>query len=189
VTWSELLAHPDVSERAELGTGAGIMAFHAGLESGTLEIATMAASACGASLYVLHQPPELRWHVPSAQVDPGRSPALARWLAHVDRVVAVHGYGRRDRPWDVLIGGAASGLAAEAGTILRAALPSLRIVDDPDDIPPELQGRHPGNPVNRARRGGVQVEVPIRVRRGPLAGPLALALADVVRAWERRRRT
>ena len=33
-----------------------------------------------------------------------------------------------------------------------------------DDIPRELRGLHPDNPVNVPRRGGVQLELPPRVR-------------------------
>jgi phage replication-related protein YjqB (UPF0714/DUF867 family) len=183
VSWPELLAHPDVTETATLDGPVGLMAFHAGLESGTLEIATAAAAASGSSLYTVCQPADLRWHVPSAEVDPGQAPALAAWLAHVERAIAVHGYGRRTRPWDVLVGGADRARVGEVADGLRSALPGLRIVDDPDDIPTGLHGRHPRNPVNRPRRGGVQVELPIRARLGPVADEVATALAAVASRW------
>jgi phage replication-related protein YjqB (UPF0714/DUF867 family) len=172
-----------VDEEASFAGPVGFMAFHAGLESGTYEIAAEAASASGASLYAVRQPDTLRWHVPSTQVDPAGSPTLAAWLDHVDRVIAVHGYGRRQRPWDVLVGGAHPDRSREVAAGLRSAPPELRIIDDPDDIPAGLRGRHPANPVNRARGGGVQIEFPVRARFGPMVPAIAEALAGVARTW------
>ena len=40
------------------------------------------------------------------------------------------------------------------------------VVDDLEAIPRELRGVHPRNPVNRPSGGGVQLELPPRVRRG-----------------------
>jgi phage replication-related protein YjqB (UPF0714/DUF867 family) len=173
-----------VRETATVEGSIGIMAFHAGLEAGTLEVAAAAAGASGSSLYTVCQPASLRWHVASAEVDPAGSPALTEWLAHVTRAIAVHGYGRRQRPWDVLVGGAERDLAREVAVELRRSVPELRIVDDLDDIPAGLRGRHPHNPVNRPREGGVQIELPIRARIGPIAADVAAALATVARKWQ-----
>jgi phage replication-related protein YjqB (UPF0714/DUF867 family) len=183
VSWPELLAHPAVREEASLAGPVGLMAFHAGLESGTFEAAAAAAAASGASLYTVRQPDTLRWHVSSIQVDPAQSPVLAAWLDHVQRVIAVHGYGRRQRPWDVLVGGADPALVADVADALRRARLHLRIVDDPDEIPAGLRGRHPSNPVNRSRGGGVQVELPVRARMGPTLPAVAAALGGVARYW------
>ncbi len=183
VSWAELLAHPRVHEEASRAGPVGFMAFHAGLESGTYEIAAAAAEASGSSLYTVRQPDTLRWHVPSTQVDPAGSEVLAEWLDHVERVIAVHGYGRHQRPWDVLVGGADRDRAREVARGLRAAHHRLRIVDDPDDIPTGLRGRHPDNPVNRARDGGAQIELPVRARLGPMVPGIAASLAGVARGW------
>jgi phage replication-related protein YjqB (UPF0714/DUF867 family) len=172
-----------VREEASFTGSVGFMAFHAGLESGTLEIATAAASAAGASLYTVCQPGTLRWHVPSTQVDPAASPTLAAWLHHVDAVIAVHGYGRRQRPWDVLVGGADTARAQDVAAGLRAAPLRLRVIDDPDEMPAGLRGRHPENPVNRTRGGGAQVELPVRARVAAVAPVIAAALAGVARRW------
>jgi phage replication-related protein YjqB (UPF0714/DUF867 family) len=144
------------------------MAFHGGnLEKGTDTIAADAAQRSGASLYVVRQPADLRWHVPSVEFRPERSAALARFLGHVDLVVAVHGYGRRDMWTTLLLGGANRGLAAVLGAALRVRLgEGFTVVDDLDEIPRELRGVHPRNPVNIARGGGVQLELPPRVRPG-----------------------
>jgi phage replication-related protein YjqB (UPF0714/DUF867 family) len=163
--FADLLRQPGVEEVLEFGSRFGFLAFHGGsLEEATDTIATEAARRAGASLYAVVQPPDLRWHVPSRMVDPAASPALARFLGHVEVVVAVHGYGRADRWTDVLLGGGNRELAAHVGDHLAAALPDYQVVADLDAIPPELRGLHPDNPVNRARGGGVQLELPPRLR-------------------------
>jgi phage replication-related protein YjqB (UPF0714/DUF867 family) len=50
------------------------------------------------------------------------------------------------------------------GRSLAAALPDHEVVTELDAIPPELRGLHVANPVNRPAAGGVQVELPPRVR-------------------------
>jgi phage replication-related protein YjqB (UPF0714/DUF867 family) len=183
VTWLQLLAHPAVEERAQLRGPVGFMAFHAGLEAGTLEIAEAAARSAGASLYSVVQPAGLRWHVPSARVDPADSPKLAAWLAGVARVATLHGYGRPGRHADVLVGGADRRLAGEVAGALRDALPDLNVVDDPALMPSGLRGLHPANPANLASAGGVQIELPLQARRGARADAVATALATVARRW------
>jgi phage replication-related protein YjqB (UPF0714/DUF867 family) len=163
--FADLLAHPGVTERVELRSQFGFMAIHGGsLERGTAEIATRAAERSGASLYTVVQPEDFRWHLPSHLVIPDCSPALAGFLDHVDHVVSIHGYGR-DGYWTrLLLGGRDRDLAARVGPVLRDGLEGYEIVDDLDAIPSPLRGLHPENPVNRSRRGGVQLELPPRVR-------------------------
>ena len=166
---ADLLAHEGVEEECHLAGRFGFMAFHGGnLERGTDHIAVAAAEASGASRYVVRQPPGLTWHVPSVEFRPEGSPALARFLGHVDAVVAVHGYGRPDRWTTVLLGGANRDLARELGGHLRATLGGhgFTVVDELDEIPRELRGVHPRNPVNLPAGGGVQLELPPRVRQG-----------------------
>lgn len=163
--FAELLAHPGVRERVALRSRFGFLAIHGGsLERGTAEIATRAAELSGASAYTVEQPRDLRWHLPSHLVDPARSPALREFLGHVELVVSVHGYGRRGWWRRLLLGGANRHLARRAGRRLREALPGYEVVDDLEMIPAELRGLHTRNPVNRPRRGGVQLELPPRVR-------------------------
>lgn len=181
-----MLAHPDVEEVSRLDGPFGIMAFHGGLEAGTAEIAQDAAAAGGASLYLVNQPTDLRWHVPSHSVDPEGSRPLRRWLSHVQVAVALHGYGRIRQPGRILLGGRNRALAARLGESLALRLPHLSAVTDLDDIPPELRGLHPANPVNRPPQCGVQVELPPRARDPRLdpdaPGLVALALASLARS-------
>jgi phage replication-related protein YjqB (UPF0714/DUF867 family) len=167
--FDELLAHPGVEEELELRSRFGFMAFHGGsLEEMTDVIAWEAAERAGASVYVVRQPPDFQWHIPSTKVDPAHSDALASFLDHVDVAVAVHGYGRQDMWTTLLLGGSNRELAKALGAELDRALPEYTIYDDLDLIPRELRGLHPDNPVNRPRGGGVQLELPPRVRgHGP----------------------
>ncbi|MDQ1423820.1 MAG: hypothetical protein QOD72_1318, partial [Acidimicrobiaceae bacterium] len=159
-------------------------------------IAAAAAEQSDASYYGVHQPPDLQWHIPSIDVTPAASTELAWFLDHVDVVVTVHGYGRQGLWTTLLLGGGNRSLADHVGGHLRAALPAYEIATDLQRIPKELRGLHPRNPVNRPTHGGVQLELPPRVRGssplwadwdepGPVPHTLALieALAAAARSW------
>ena len=114
--FAELLAHDGVEEDLELRSPFGLMAFHGGnLEEGTDVIAAAVAEQAGASLYAVRQPVGLRWHLPSVEVGPADSPALAAFLDHVDVAVAIHGYGRDGMWTTLLLGGRNRDLAAHLG--------------------------------------------------------------------------
>jgi phage replication-related protein YjqB (UPF0714/DUF867 family) len=179
--FAELLECPGVREATVLRSDVGFMAIHGGsLERGTAEVATAAAEAGNASLYTVEQPPDLRWHVPSHLIGPESSPALASFLDHVDVVVSIHGYGREGWWTRILAGGADRDLASRVAEHVRGSVPGFEVVDDIERIPRELRGLHPANPVNRARGGGVQLELPPRIRGiGPHARPeFTRALVD-----------
>ena len=163
--FADLLAHPGVDEEVTLKSTFGFMAFHGGnLEEGTDGIAAAAATASGASLYTVRQPEGLRWHIPSVEVTPDDSPALARFLDHVDVAVAIHGYGRAGMWTTMLVGGGNRSLATHVAGHLRSQMPTYTVVDDLTAVPIELRGVHRRNPVNRCGSGGVQLELPPRVR-------------------------
>lgn len=166
---TELLTLPGVVEEMTLGSRFGVMAYHGGnLEVGTDRIADAVAERTGASRYVVCQPDDLRWHIPSRHFRPDESEQLAAFLSHVDEVVTIHGYGRRSMFTTVLLGGGNRPLANHLAGHLRRALPCYEVIDDLVDIPAPLRGVHPENPVNRPRRSGVQIELPPRVRgNGP----------------------
>ena len=163
--FAELLSTPGVEEVLAVRSRFGFLAFHGGsLERATDVVAVEAARRADASVYAVVQPPDHRWHLPSTEVTPSASPALATFLDHVDVAVAVHGYGRHGRWTSLLLGGSNRSLAAHVGRALAAALPDHEVVDELAAIPPELRGVHPRNPVNLPREGGVQLELPPRVR-------------------------
>jgi phage replication-related protein YjqB (UPF0714/DUF867 family) len=187
----ELLATVGVQERFVAGSRVGICALHGGLEQGTAEIAEAAATASGASFYAVVQPDDLRWHVPSHRYDPALSDGLRAFLAAIDVVISVHGFGgvrdADDRWTTALLGGTNRELAADLARALTRALPQYRWIADLDSMPRHLRGLHPANPVNRVAQGGVQLELPPRVRRaGPDYDALVIALAGV--AGDARRR-
>jgi len=163
--FDDLLAHPGVIEEMNIRSRVGIMAFHGGsLERMTDVIAEAVATASGASSYIVRQPDDLRWHIPSRFIDPTHSDPLTAFIDHVDVAIALHGFGRSGLFTTVLAGGSNRDLAAHVAGHLRVALPEYRVVDDLEEIPEELRGLHPDNPVNRPPSGGVQIELPPRVR-------------------------
>ena len=163
--FAELLASPGVREESELRSTFGFMAFHGGnLEVATDVIAREAASRSGSSYYGVVQPLDFRWHIPSIAVTPTESPVLAEFIAHVDVVVAIHGYGRDGFWTSLLVGGTHRPLAAEMANALRVSHPEYSHLDSLDDIPNELRGQHALNPCNLPRGGGVQLELPPRIR-------------------------
>jgi phage replication-related protein YjqB (UPF0714/DUF867 family) len=184
----QLLATPGVEERLVLRARCGFLALHGGLEQGTAEIASEAAEASGASLYAVVQPDDLRWHVPSYHYDPLHSVDLQAFIDRVDIVISVHGFGgvrdADDRWTTALLGGTNRVFAQELAAELDAALPQYRWIRNLGEIPSHLRGVHPKNPVNRVRDGGVQLELPPRVRR---PGPDYDALVSVLAASARRR--
>jgi len=182
VTWEELLAHPEVSERCELGSSIGILAFHGGLEMATAELAEAVAHSSGASLYVALQPASLCWHVPSHRVDPKENGLLSKLLSGLSYAVALHGYGRAGHTDPVLLGGTNREMARVLADHLRQGVPGAEVVDSLDLIPPALRGTHPLNPVNRTLSGGVQVEIPLHLRRHRFF-ELHQALASFACAW------
>ena len=142
------------------------MAFHGGnLERATDVIAAEVAERSGSSYYGIIQNAPLREHIPSTKFDPTHSPRLAGFLDHVDTVIAVHGYGRDDRFWDVLLGGRNRRLAGHLAGHLRNGLPDeFGVIDNIDDIPRGLRGQHLANPVNLPANAGVQLELPPPIR-------------------------
>lgn len=164
-TFEEVLALPDVVEECELRGRVGFMAYHGGgLEEMTDVIARSAAVRSGASYYGIVHPAEWTLHLPSTRITPDASERLTGFLDHVDVVLTVHGFGRRSLMTSVLLGGRNRDLAAHVARHLRARLPAYDIVDELDRIPSELRGMHERNPVNLPRDGGVQIELPPRVR-------------------------
>ena len=165
VHFAELLAHPNVTEICEIRSRFGFMAFHGGnLERGTDEIASVAADRSGSSLYAVVQEHPLREHLASSKVTPDASPKLALFLDHVDLVIAIHGYGREGLWTSLLLGGGNRELAERTAMHLRMVLPEFTMIDQIEDIPPELRGLHRDNPANKPRLGGVQIELPPRIR-------------------------
>ncbi|MEY2446403.1 MAG: hypothetical protein QOE00_2983 [Ilumatobacteraceae bacterium] len=163
--FAELLATDGVKEVCELRGKIGFMAYHGGaLEEQTDVIASQAAERSGASYYGVLQPDDVQWHIPSHEVSPESSPRLKGFIDHVDVVITIHGFGRRDHFTAVLLGGQNRELADHIAGHLRPRLPEYDVVTDLDRIPKDLRGLHAANPVNLPRQRGVQIELPPRIR-------------------------
>lgn len=192
---TELLAVPGIVERATLRSRFGFMAIHGGgLERMTDVIAERAADAAGASVYTVHHPDHYPDHLASALYRPAESEQLRQFLDHVDTVVSVHGYGRLGRSTHLLAGGGNRALAEHLRSHID--VPGYQLITDLDEIPSELRGLHPDNPVNLPRGGGVQLELSPRVRGisprsampgddglSPATSALVQGLAAAARAW------
>ena len=161
-----LLERPEVTEVCELRGSFGLMAFHGGnLERTTDVIAAEVAARTGSSYYGVIQAAPFRQHIPSTRFDPAESEALASFVDRVDTVIAVHGYGRDDHFWDVLLGGRNRDLAQHLAGHLRSELDErFGVLDDLDAIPDGLKGQHSRNPVNLPANAGVQMELPPTIR-------------------------
>ncbi len=168
--FARLLEQPGVVEESSLRGRFGFMAFHGGrLEEVTDVIAREAAERSGASYYGVVQPEDNQWHIPSHRVTANQSEALAAFMEHCDEVIAIHGFGRPELWRSVLVGGQNRQLAEFAAVRMIPRLPHYEIVTDMAAIPRPLRGVHRHNPVNAVRRGGIQIELPPRVRgRSPI---------------------
>ncbi|MEC8998816.1 MAG: poly-gamma-glutamate hydrolase family protein [Actinomycetota bacterium] len=162
---ADLLALTDVVEELEVRSTIGVCALHGGgLERATEVVAREVAERTGASYYAVVQPDGCRRHLPSTLFTAGTSDRLDAFLDRVDTVLSIHGYGRHDDFWAVLVGGADRATAHHVAGHLRGVLPDeYRVVDDVEAMPRSLRGMHPDNPVNRTG-GGVQVELPPSIR-------------------------
>jgi phage replication-related protein YjqB (UPF0714/DUF867 family) len=164
-TLAELLAMEGVHEELAIRSTFGFMAFHGGgLEAVTDTIARAAAEGANASYYGVLHPDNDPPHLPSTRFRPDESQMLTDFINHVDVVVTIHGFGRRGLFTSLLLGGTNRDLATHVADTLRPRLPAYQLIDDVDGIPQNLRGLHPNNPVNLPRQGGVQIELPPRVR-------------------------
>jgi phage replication-related protein YjqB (UPF0714/DUF867 family) len=191
-----LLSEAGVVEVSRLRSRFGFLAIHGGgLEEMTDVIAERAADAADASMYLIRHPDRYPHHLSSARFHPDESERLAEFLEHVDVAVSLHGYGRIGRATQLLAGGHNRALAAHLAEHLD--LPGYHVVTDLDEIPLELRGLHPQNPVNQTRYGGTQLELPTRVRGisprsplpgddglSPVTGALVQGLVAAARSWE-----
>ncbi len=166
LTFRQLLAADGVVEELELRRPFGFCAYHGGsLERRTDFVAREAAARSGASYYGVLQPAGLRHHIPSAKVDPTVSEHFQAFVEHCSVLVTVHGFGRRGYFTSLLLGGRNRVLAQHVGSHLRSHLgPGYDIVDELERIPAGLRGTHQDNPCNLTTNGGMQLELPPRVR-------------------------
>ncbi|MFJ6080622.1 poly-gamma-glutamate hydrolase family protein [Streptomyces sp. NPDC092369] len=148
-----------------LGGDLGLLALHGSNEGGTAELARSVADRCAATSLVFTQPGVRRpVHIPSPRMAVRHCALLRDFLAHVELVVSLHGHMRPAAPRAIFLGGGNRTAARLLADGLGALRPEFEAVTDLDEIPVALRGLHARNPVNLARRGGVQVELPLPAR-------------------------
>ena len=162
---TSLLETSDAYEELEIRSEIGLMAYHGGtLEKATDAIARETAELCGASYYGLIQTNDDPLHFPSTKLFEYASENLNVFFQHVRVVITIHGYGREHLFHSVLLGGRNRALASHLASFLKMALPDYSFENDLEQIPKELRGLHPKNPVNIPALTGVQVELPPTLR-------------------------
>ena len=162
---TSLLETSDAYEELEIRSEVGLMAYHGGtLEKATDAIARETAELCGASYYGLIQTNDDPLHFPSTKLFEYASENLNVFFQHVRVVITIHGYGREHLFHSVLLGGRNRALASHLASFLKMALPDYSFENDLEQIPKELRGLHPKNPVNIPALTGVQVELPPTLR-------------------------
>ncbi len=175
------------------------MAFHGGyLEKVTDLIAGEVATATLSSYYGVIHSEEAHTHISSKYVDPADSLSLSGFLGHVDTAIALHGYGRDHLRRVILLGGSNRDLAEHLAKQLSEDMPKYEARWVLDDIPRELRGMHPDNPVNRPAKGGVQIELPPTLRwnwdehnwsdhggasRAPQVDVFIASLSEAISTW------
>jgi len=165
-SFTELLSSPEITEEIEIRSSFGVCALHGGgLERATEAVARDVAKNTDSSYYAVIQPEGSRIHLSSKYFDPNQSSKLGQFLEKIDTLISIHGYGKEDDFWALLLGGNNRELAYHLAGSLREVLPEeYRVVDQIDNIPPPLRGVHPDNPVNFPINGGVQIEIPPGLR-------------------------
>ncbi len=180
----ELMATSGVREIMERRGPLGMMALHGGLEERTYEMAAETAAGCGASLYAVVLPANLKWHVPSVLFDPRQSAAMTSFLRWVSAAVSLHGFGRPGYEGVVLLGGRNRSLARRLASAMSVHT-ELRIISELDAIPADLRGVNPANPVNLPSGGGVQVELSPQAREPETRNGVVAALREFATAEQR----
>ena len=162
---TRILETADAYEELEIRSKVGLMAYHGGtLEKATDAIARETAALCGASYYGLIQTNDDPLHFPSTKLFEYASENLNIFFQHLRVVITIHGYGREHLFHSVLLGGRNRALASHLASFLKMALPDYSFENDLEQIPKELRGLHPKNPVNIPALTGVQVELPPTLR-------------------------
>jgi phage replication-related protein YjqB (UPF0714/DUF867 family) len=163
---AELLQEEDILEYHALQGPVGVMAIHGGnIERGTEQLANYIARHSHASLYVISprtQKRDWKYHISSNKINPQESEKLTEFLNHVATAISIHGHIIRK---DILcIGGLNDSLRK---SVVRSLKEEFDVVDAMEDGGPckNLAGRNLKNVVNLPRKKGVQIEIPLTIRK------------------------
>ena len=157
----------EVQEYLRLEGPLGLIALHGGgIEPGTEEIARFVAYHSGASLYVYagrRSGGNLSLHRPSHDGKAEKRTLFVEFLNHVKAAISIHGHGRgQDR---VYVGGLHQSMVQRFVGLVRPALFEYEWIANPKIIPLGLRGQSPNNVVNLPPHGGMQLELPLKLRQ------------------------
>ncbi len=164
--FAELVKHQDVVEYSILKGSIGVMAIHGGnIERGTEQIAQYIAVQSGASLYVISPRTQKRdwdFHISSNKITPQESEKLLQFLNHVFTVVSFHGHVIKRNV--ICVGGLNYNLRRSLVENLREDFDVVDAVEE-GGICRNLSAQNPKNVVNFPQEKGVQVEIPLSMRK------------------------
>ncbi|MGD2249126.1 MAG: poly-gamma-glutamate hydrolase family protein [Candidatus Methanofastidiosia archaeon] len=163
---AELITHPDILEYTVLRNKVGVMAVHGGnIERGTEQIANYIAHKSNASLYVLSPRTKKRdwkYHISSNKIDPKESEKLTQFLNHVETAISVHGHIIKQKV--ICAGGLNHALRRKVIASLRTDFEVVDAVQE-GGICKNLAAKNPKNVVNMCKNKGVQIEIPLLMRK------------------------
>jgi phage replication-related protein YjqB (UPF0714/DUF867 family) len=163
---AKLLAHQDVIEYCILQGKVGVMAIHGGnIERGTEQIAVHIAEKSNSSLYVISprtQKRDWKFHISSNKISPRDSEKLAQFLEHVSTAISIHGHVIKRNV--ICVGGLNQALRRSIVQSLRGDFDVVDAVEE-GGICRNLSAKNPKNIVNLTRDKGVQIEIPLLMRK------------------------
>ena len=163
---AELIRHKDVVEYTILQGPIGVMAIHGGnIERGTEQIAYHVATHSSSSLYVISprtQKRDWKFHISSNRINPKESKHLSQFLDHVSAAISIHGHVIKRNV--ICVGGLNHGLRR---TIVDALREHFDVVDavEQGGVCRNLAARNQKNVINLTKEKGVQIEIPLAMRK------------------------
>lgn len=163
---AELITHTDVIEYTILQGKVGVMAVHGGnIERGTEQIAHYTAKHSNSSLYVISprtRKRDWKFHISSNKINPKESENLAHFLEHISTAISIHGHVIKKNV--ICVGGLNASLRRRVVASLRESFDVVDAVEE-GGICRNLSARNPRNVVNYAKEKGVQIEIPLTLRK------------------------
>jgi phage replication-related protein YjqB (UPF0714/DUF867 family) len=163
---ADLIAHPDVIEYTTLKGPVGIIAIHGGnIERGTEQIAAYTAIHSNASLYAISPRTKKRdwkFHISSNKINPDESEKLTQFLDHITTAISIHGHVIKRNV--ICVGGLNHGLRRKIVHTLREDFDIVDAVEE-KGVCRNLSAQNPKNVVNLAKEKGVQIEIPLLMRK------------------------
>ena len=104
------------------------------MERATEAVARDVAESTNSSYYAVIQPEGSRLHLSSKYFDPKQSLKLDQFLKNIDTLISIHGYGKEDDFWALLLGGTNREMAYHLAGSLREVLKNPRKPKTPTNV-------------------------------------------------------